>query len=132
MSPMIARINAVVWMSFCPIRAVLSPGRKMKLILSKIVSPSILTVRFSTVKRSLPISRSALKLINGYLRLDGTISSSSILSSIFLRDVACLDLEALAEKRATNSCNCLIFSSALALRSANNLAASSEDSFQKS
>ena len=69
----------------------------------RMVSPSILTVRFSTVRRSLPISRSALNLINGYLRLDGTISSSSILSSIFLREVACLDFEALAEKRATNS-----------------------------
>ena len=56
--------------------------------------------------------------MNGYLRLDGTISSSSILSSIFLREVACFDLEALAEKRATNFCNSLIFSSALALRSA--------------
>ena len=83
--------------------AVLSPGRKIKLMLSRIVSPSILTVRFSTVRRSLPISRSALKLMNGYLRLDGTISSNSILSSIFLREVACLDFEALAEKRATNS-----------------------------
>ena len=101
-------------------------------MLSRMVSPSILTERFSTVKRSFPISRSALKLINGYFRLDGTISSNSILSSIFLRDVACLDLEALAEKRATNSCNCLIFSSALAFRSASNLAANSLDSFQKS
>ena len=104
----------------------------MKLILSRMVSPSILTERFSTVKRSLPISRSALKLINGYFRLDGTISSSSILSSIFLREVACFDFEALAEKRATNSCNCLIFSSAFAFLSACNFAASSEDSFQKS
>ena len=119
-------------MSFCPIKAVLSPGRKIKLMLSRMTSPSILTERFSTVKRSFPISRSALKLINGYLRLDGTISSSSILSSIFLREVACLDFEALAEKRATNSCSCLIFSSALALRSAKSLAANSLDSFQKS
>ena len=113
-------------------KAVLSPGRRIKLILSRTVSPSILTDKFSTVRRSLPSSRSALKLMNGYLRLDGTISSSSILSSIFLREVACFDLEALAEKRATNSCNSLIFSSALALRSACKRAASSDDCFQKS
>ena len=30
----------------------------------------------------------------------------------FLREVACFDFEALAEKRATNSCNCFNFSSA--------------------
>jgi hypothetical protein len=61
------------------------------------------------------------------------ISSNSILSNIFLREVACLDLDALAEKRATNSCNSLIFSSAFAFRSASyKRAANSLDCFQKS
>ena len=90
------------------------------------------TLKFSTVRRSLPISRSDLKLINGYLRLEGMIPSHPILSNIFLREVACLDLDALAEKRATNYCNSLIFSSAFAFRSACKRAANSLDCFQKS
>ena len=70
--------------------------------------------------------------MKGYLREDGLISSSVIFSNCFLREVACLDLEALAEKRAMNSCNSLIFYSFLALALACNLAANWLDSNQKS
>ncbi len=82
------------------------------------VSPSCEAVKPSTVNTSFPISRPIWKLMNGYLRLDGRMSSNSILSSIFLRDVACFDFEAFAEKRAMNACNSLIFSSFFAFWSA--------------
>ena len=41
----------------------------------------------------------------GYLRLEGRISSSWIFSRARFLEVACLDLEALAEKRWINSCS---------------------------
>ena len=46
-----------------------------------------------------------------YTHLDGLISSNSIFSSARFLEVACFDLEALAEKREIKSCNSLIFSS---------------------
>ena len=52
-----------------------------------------------------------------YFLLEGRISSSSIFSSAFLREVACLDLEALALNLWINSCNSLIFSSFFLLAS---------------
>ena len=50
-------------------------------------------------------------------RLDGLISSSWIFSRARFLEVACLDLEALAEKRWMNSCSSLIFSSFFLLAS---------------
>ena len=46
--------------------------------------------------------------MKGYLRDDGRMSSSVILSSSFFRDDACLDFEALALNRAMN-----VFSSSI-------------------
>ena len=66
----------------------------------------------STVKTSLPISRAILNPINGYLRLDGLISSNSIFSRLLLLEVACFDLATLALKRRINSSNSAFFSSA--------------------
>ena len=60
------------------------------------------------------------------------MSSRVILSNIFLREVACLDLEALAEKRAMKAWSSLIFSSFLAFWSAAILAANWLDWSQKS
>ena len=60
------------------------------------------------------------------------MSSSSIFSSARLREVACLDLEALAEKRWMNSCSSLIFSSFLRLAYFICLTISWLDSTQKS
>ncbi|MNY80160.1 hypothetical protein D3C86_2210800 [compost metagenome] len=50
-------------------------------------------------------------MIAGYLRLEGLISSILILSKAFLREVACLDLDAFAENRRINSCNSFTLSS---------------------
>ena len=60
------------------------------------------------------------------------ISSSSIFSSARFLLVACLDLEALAEKREINSCNSLIFSSFFLLASFIWRMRSWLDSYQKS
>ncbi len=60
------------------------------------------------------------------------MSSNSIFSRARLREVACLDLEALAEKREMNSCSSLIFSSFFLLASFICLIRSWLDSYQKS
>ena len=62
-----------------------------------IFTPSTSLERFSTVSISFPTSLSILKPTNGYLLLEGCISSRVIFSSNFFLLVACLDLEALAE-----------------------------------
>ncbi len=104
----------------------------MKVILSRIFTPSIDLLTLSTRTRSLPNSRAGSKRIKGYLREEGLISSKVILSNCFLREVACLDFEALALKRATNSCNSLICSSFLALAFSRRRLAKALDSIQKS
>ena len=111
--PAIICINVVVAKSERDKIAILSPGRPINEMLSNTFSPSIVLEIFSKRIMSFPISRLSGKLINGYLRDEGLISSSVILSNCFLRAVACLDFDAFAEKRATNSCNCLICSSFL-------------------
>ena len=58
--------------------------------------------------------RSMEKMIPGYLRDDGRISSTFSFSSIFLREVVCLLFATLAEKRRMNSSSSLRFSSAFA------------------
>src|SRR5690625_7160316 len=98
-------------MSFFPTKATLSSLFIVKLTLSNTFLSPIVFVNASTRSKSLPISRSGEKAMYGYLRDDGFISSSVMLSSNFLRDVACFDFEAFALKRAINSFNSLIFSS---------------------
>ncbi len=130
--PAIICIKVVVAKSERDKIAILSPGRPINEILSNTFSPSIVLETFSTLTISFPISRPIGKLMNGYLREDGLISSKVILSNCFLRAVACFDFDALAENRATNSCSCLICSSFLAFCCEANRCASSEDSRQKS
>ena len=60
------------------------------------------------------------------------MSSRVILSSIFLREVACLDLAALAANRWIKVCSSLIFSSFFLLASLAICRASWLDSYQKS
>ena len=55
--------------------------------------------------------------MKGYFREEGLISSSSIFSRARFLDVACLDLEAFAEKREMNYFSSLIFSSFFLLAS---------------
>ena len=52
------------------------------------------------------------KIMPGYFRVEGVISSTFNFSSIFLREVVCLDLATLAENLLINSSNCFFFSSA--------------------
>ena len=60
------------------------------------------------------------------------MSSNSIFSRARFLEVACLDLEAFAEKREMNSCNSLIFSSFFLLASFICFTNSWLDSYQKS
>src|SRR5699024_7066714 len=85
-------IKAVVEISLRDTKATLSFGRIMNDTLSNTFTPSIVLERFSTVSTSLPISRSGSNPTNGYLRLEGRMSSNSIFSNVFLREVACFDL----------------------------------------
>ena len=89
--------NVVVASSLEPTNAILSSLFTINDILSRTLTPSIVLEIPSTVSTSLPISLDGLKSIYGYFLLDGLISSSSIFSNALLRDVACLDLDALAE-----------------------------------
>ena len=56
----------------------------------------------------LSTSRAGFQEMNGYLRVDGLMSSSVILSSKVLREEACRDLDALALKRAMKVFSSLI------------------------
>ena len=131
-SPVKILNNVVIAISERLKKATLSSFDNWKLTFSKMTSPSIVFDKPSTNNKSLPISRAGENPTNGYLRLEGWISSNVILSNIFLREVACFDLEAFAEKRAINSCNSLIFSSFFAFWSANNFAANWLECNQKS
>ena len=78
---------------------ILSPFCTLKETFSKypfLVSPS-------TVRMSLPISRSYLKSMKGYLRREGLKSEMVSFSSSFFLEVAWRDLLAFAAKRAMNS-----------------------------
>ena len=77
-------------------------------MLFSIFSPFIVFDIFFTCNISFPASLSGLKSIYGYFLLDGFISSSSIFSNDFLRDVACFDFYAFALNLAINSCSSLI------------------------
>ena len=68
----------------------------------------------------------------GYFRLEGLMSSNWIFSRARFLEVACLDLEALAENRWMNSCSSLIFSSFFRFASFIWRTISWLDSYQKS
>ena len=89
------------------------PFSMLKFTWSKSTPPSASTAfKSSTSRIWLPGSRSIWKMIPGYFRLEGLISSTFNFSNIFLREVVCLLLATLAEKRRINSSNCFFFSSA--------------------
>ena len=81
---------------------------------------------------SLPASRSGVNCTKGYLRLEAGISSSWMESKIFLRLVACLDLDLLAENRWMKACSSLIFSSFFLFWLRISCCISREESYQKS
>ena len=97
----------------------------VKFTLSNSTVPSESTAfRPSTSRICVPGSRSIEKMMPGYLRVEGVISSTFSFSSIFFLEVVCFDLATLAEKRRMNSSSCFFFSSAFifwfcAWRSAN-------------
>ena len=124
--------KVVIACSLAPTKATLSSRPSVKEILSSTFTPSIVLERFSTIRTSFPISRLGRKSMYGYLRLEGRMSSSWIFSRALLREVACLDLEALALNLEINSCNSLIFSSFFLLASFICLIRSWLDSYQKS
>ena len=124
--------SVVLAIVLLPTNAVLSSRPIINEISSSTFTPSIVLEICSTVRTSLPISRSGRKSIYGYLRLEGFISSSWIFSSACLRDVACFDLEALALKRCIKFWSSLIFSSFFLLASFICLIISWLDSYQKS
>ena len=103
-----------------------------KYTLSSSFTPSTVTDTSFTVSTSLPSSRSAVKLTNGYLRLEAGISSSWIVSSTFLRLVACLDLDLLAEKRWIKDCSSRILSSFFLFWLRISCCIRRDDSYQKS
>ena len=113
MLPVIILKRVVVASSLEPTNAILSSWFTINDTLSSTLTPSIVLEIPSTVSTSLPISLAGLKSIYGYFLLDGLISSNSIFSRALFLEVACLDLEALAENLWIKSCNSLIFSSLL-------------------
>ena len=117
MLPVIILKSVVVASSLEPTNAILSSWLTINDTLSSTLTPSIVLEIPSTVSTSLPISLAGLKSIYGYFLLDGLISSNSIFSSALFLEVACLDLEALAENLWIKSCNSLIFSSFFLLAS---------------
>ena len=117
MLPVIILKRVVVASSLEPTNAILSSWFTINDTLSSTLTPSIVLEIPSTVSTSLPISLAGLKSIYGYFLLDGLISSNSIFSRALFLEVACLDLEALAENLWIKSCNSLIFSSFFLLAS---------------
>ena len=107
--PVIILKRVVVASSLEPTNAILSSWFTINDTLSSTLTPSIVLEIPSTVSTSLPISLAGLKSIYGYFLLDGLISSNSIFSRALFLEVACLDLEALAENLWIKSCNSLIF-----------------------
>ena len=111
--------------------AIFCPFEISKLMLLNNTRPSTDLDNFSTFSIWLPTSRSGLKIMPGYFLLLGVMSSNTSLSSAFLRDVACLLLEAFALKRAMNSSRSFFFSSCFLFLSEACLAASCELWYQK-
>ena len=84
-------------------KAIFSFLLTLKVTLSKRVLPSTVFFKFSTFKIWFPTSLSGWKMIPGYLRFEGSISSIVNFSKAFFLEVACLLLDALAENRAMKS-----------------------------
>ena len=93
-------------------KATLSPFSTVNEMLLKSVSPLTVLLSPSTARIFVPASREGWKMMPGYLRREGLISSMLSFSSIFLRLVVCFDLATLALKRWMNSMSSLRFSSA--------------------
>ena len=111
--PLIISNRAVMALGLWLRNTTFSPFSMLKLTLSNSTVPSLsVALRPSTSRIWLPGSRSIWKMMPGYLRLDGRISSTLSFSSIFLRLVVCLLFATLAEKRRINSSSSLRFSSA--------------------
>ena len=125
-------IMAVCAISFSPMNAILSPFATVKEMSLSTFTPSIVLLMRSTVRTSLPISRSMVKPTYGYFLEEAGNSSTVSLSMSFLLEVACLDLDLFAAKRAIKFCSSLIFSSALRFWSAIMRCISRLDSYQKS
>ena len=126
-------LNSIVTASsFFPIIAILSSFPTIKLMWSSSFVPSTVLETSVTNSLSFPGSRSALNPTQGYRLLEAGSSSTVILSSSFLLDVACLDLERFAENRAINVCNSAIFCSAFLFWSFTSFWISWLDSYQKS
>ena len=111
--PLMISKSAVIALGLWERNTTFSPFSILKFTLSKRTVPSSSQAfKPSTSRIWLPGSRSIWKMMPGYLRLDGRISSTFSFSNIFLRDVVCLLLATLAENRRMNSSNCFFFSSA--------------------
>ena len=93
-------------------KAILSPFSTVKLTSLKSRSPFTVLLNSSTPRIFVPASRSGWKMMPGYLRIEGLISSMLSRSSIFRREVVCFDLATLALNRWMNSSNSFFFSSA--------------------
>src|ERR1700754_4458101 len=93
--------------------------------------PSTDLESFSMFNTWLPTSRNGLKIMPGYLRLEGMMSSITSFSKAFLREVACLDFDAFALNRAMNSYRSFLFSSVFLFLSDICLAANWLLSYQK-
>ncbi len=96
-----------------PTKAILSPLRTIRSRLFSTLTPSISFVSPVTSRMMSPHGRSALNMTCGYLRDETGMSSRVSLSRSFLREVACLALEALELKRWMNSFNSAVFSEIL-------------------
>ena len=109
-----ARISnkAVIALGSRDRKAILSPFSTVNSTSRNKVCPSIDLLKLRTSKIRSPTSRSGVKIIPGYFRVEGKISSTFNFSNIFLRLVVCFDFATLALKREINSCNSFFFSSA--------------------
>ena len=118
-SPARQRKKVVLPMPFSPMMATFSPASNIILTsLNNGLSKPWLSFLISTALRYSFSRSSYSKRMKGYWREDGLNSSILILSICLARLVACLALEALAEKRRTKSCKsatcCLALSLSLA------------------
>ena len=124
--------SMVIACSDSPMNATLSVLERVKETLLSSFTPSTVLEMPLTLRTSLPSSLSIVKPIYGYFLDDAGSSSTVSLSSSFLLEVACLDLDLLAEKRWINSCNSFIFSSVFLFWLFIIRCISCEDSYQNS
>src|SRR5450756_1341071 len=98
-----------------PTKAILSPLRTIRSKLFNTLTPSISLVSPLIARMISPQALSGLKTTYGYFLDEVGMSSMVSLSSSFLRDVACLDLDALALKRWIKALSSSAFSDILRL-----------------